>query len=99
MKNTRNIYYWLRVINDMTRQEVADALLISTPYIVAIETGNKKPSKRLSRDYAKLFNAPDTDLCKFEETFKDEHLSSYLYKLLLKFTDCAVLVEEGNTNE
>ncbi len=83
-RTTRTVYYWLRLVNEKTVAFVSLGLLISKSYVRAIETGQKKPSIRLRRSYAKLFKIDENILIEFEDIDKNSKMTTinYLLKLL-----------------
>lgn len=83
MKTTKNIYYWLRLVNDMSQEEVAEQLQISLSYVRAIENEKKIPSKRLRRAYANLFEINEEIIVEFSNE-KTTTLKKFLLLLLQK---------------
>ena len=84
MNTAKNIYYWLRLVNNMTPEEVAEKLQISLSYVRAIENGKKVPSKRLLRSYANLFDIDEKIIIEFSEgemTTTKKFLLSLLQKI------------------
>lgn len=83
--NTKTIYYWLRIINDLSVETVANKLLISVSYVRAIENGKKIPSVRLLRSYANLFEVDENIIVKYsKETSKS--IKEFLLSLLQEIT-------------
>lgn len=83
--NTKTIYYWLRIINDLSVETVANKLLISVSYVRAIENGKKIPSVRLLRSYANLFEIDENIIVKYsKETSKP--IKEFLLSLLQEIT-------------
>lgn len=81
-KKQKSVYFWLRIINDMTQEDVSEKLLISLSYVRAIEAGAKKPSKRLLREYANLFEADESVITEFDATNEELPTKKFLLKLL-----------------
>ena len=83
--NIKTIYYWLRIINDLSVETVANKLLISVSYVRAIENGKKIPSVRLLRSYANLFEVNENIIVKYsKETSKP--IKEFLLSLLQEIT-------------
>lgn len=83
--NSKTIYYWLRIINDLSVETVANKLLISVSYVRAIENGKKIPSIRLLRSYANLFEIDENIIVKYsKETSKP--VKEFLLSLLQEIT-------------
>lgn len=83
--NIKTIYYWLRIINDLSVETVANKLLISVSYVRAIENGKKIPSVRLLRSYANLFEVDENIIVKYsKETSKS--IKEFLLSLLQEIT-------------
>lgn len=82
MSNRKCVYYWLRVLRDMTQEEVADKLLISLSYMRILESGCRKPSKRLVRAYAKLFVVDHELLENFDAENIGKSTKDYLNSLI-----------------
>lgn len=83
--NTKTVYYWLRIINDLSVETVANKLLISVSYVRAIENGKKIPSVRLLRSYANLFEIDENIIVKYsKETSKS--VKEFLLSLLQEIT-------------
>ena len=59
MENNINIFRLLRIARDKKVKELAQDLLITPAYINAIEKGNRIPSERVIRDYARSLNIPE----------------------------------------
>lgn len=83
MKKDMNIFYWLRLANEMTREEVADKLQISVSSLCAIENGGKVPSKRVIRAYANLFDINEKIITEFSKK-KMTIIKKFLLSLLKK---------------
>lgn len=83
--NIKTIYYWLRIVNDLSVETVANKLLISVSYVRAIENGKKIPSVRLLRSYANLFEIDENIIVKYsKETSKP--IKEFLLSLLQEIT-------------
>jgi transcriptional regulator with XRE-family HTH domain len=52
----------LRKLHNLTLNEVADQLKISTSMLGRIEKNNRKPTKELIEKFSKLFNIKEKDL-------------------------------------
>lgn len=87
IKKDKTIYYWLRLVNDMSQEYVAEQLLISLSYVRAIEYGKKKPSKRLLRSYSILFNIDENTILEFENLNELSTTKKILFKLLTIIAD------------
>ena len=72
MNNRKTVYYWLRVINDLSQEEVASKLSIPLSYIQELEFGSKKPSKELLSEYAKFFVIAESELENFDRDNKNK---------------------------
>ena len=83
MNESKSIYYWLRVVNNMTSDEVAKELQISLSYVRAIENGKKIPSVRLKRAYSNLFDIDENIITEFSEK-KMTSTKKFLLLLLQK---------------
>lgn len=82
--NNTNIFRLLRIARDKTIKEVADALLVTPAYVSAIEKGNRNPSKRLIRDYAKIFNIDEKIIELFSEQVAENTKFEQALLMLLK---------------
>ena len=80
MNENKNVYYWLRMINNLSSEQVSEQLQISLSYVRAIETGKKQPSKRLLRVYANLFDIDEEIIVEFS---KKEMTSTKKFLLML----------------
>lgn len=81
----KTVYYWLRIINDMTRESVADGLSISESYVSVIESGRGKPSAKLRNAYAELFGIRDSIITAFEgkeKTWTEKKMKNTLQDLI-----------------
>lgn len=67
-KNNLNIFRLLRIARDKKVKELANDLLVTPAYINAIEKGERKPSERLVRDYARVLNVDPQVIKTFLET-------------------------------
>ena len=67
MQETKNVYYWLRVINDISIEDEAKHLQISCSYVRAIEAGRKQPSKRLIRAFANYVDVDENIIIEFSK--------------------------------
>ena len=83
--NTKTIYYWLRIINDLSVEIVANKLLISVSYVRAIENGKKIPSARLLRSYANLFEIDENIIVKYSKE-PSKSVKEFLLSLLQEIT-------------
>ncbi len=87
MNEKKNVYYWLRMINNLSSEQVSEQLQISLSYVRAIETGKKQPSKRLLRAYANLFDIDEEIIFEFS---KKEMTSTKKFLLMLLQKICKV---------
>lgn len=55
-RSSRSRVYYLRVINEMTQKELADALGVSQEMISAIELNKRCAGRKLSKKLAAYFN-------------------------------------------
>lgn len=67
-KSNLNIFRLLRIARDKKVKELANDLLVTPAYINAIEKGERKPSERLVRDYARVLNVDPQVIKTFLET-------------------------------
>jgi transcriptional regulator with XRE-family HTH domain len=81
-KNNANIYRLLRIANDISVNDMADKLLVSRAYVNEIESGRKKPSKRLIRSYAQVFGINEDILYTFAPDRETDPFGKILSKLL-----------------
>ena len=58
-RENRNIFRLLRIARDRKVKDLADGLLVTPAYINAIEKGDRQPSERLVRDYAKAHDVDE----------------------------------------
>lgn len=83
-----NTFRLLRIARNMTIQELTEKLSISRAYAHTIENGERLPSKRLLRDYARLYGVAPELLTDFKPENqpepKYENAMLYLLKELLK---------------
>lgn len=77
--NTTNIYRLLRIAKGKTVPELAKELEVTPAYVYGIEKGIKNPSKRLTRDYARVLEVDE----EIFETFNNEKPQGPFEKLLL----------------
>lgn len=86
-----NIFHLLRIARNTTIQELTEKLSISRAYVCLIENGERLPSKRLLRDYARLFGVSTELLQNFDPQKqpepKYENSMLYLLKEILKKKD------------
>ena len=80
-----NIFRLLRIARDKKVKELAEELLVTPAYINAIEKGNRQPSERLIRDYAKVLNVDEQLIKMFlEEPISNKSFEHFLLFLLQK---------------
>ena len=58
-RENRNIFRLLRIARDRKVKDLADELLVTPAYINAIEKGDRQPSERLVRDYARALDVDE----------------------------------------
>lgn len=81
-----NVYRMIRIIRDKSVKEVAKELLVTPAYINAIEKGDREPSERLIRDYARVLEVDAKTINDFkmrqnqEQTF--ERIMLYMLKVI-----------------
>lgn len=81
--NSLNIFRLLRIARDKKVKDLANNLLVTPAYINAIEKGNKKPSERLIRDYAKVLNVDEQIIRNFsKKTTSNTNFEHFLLSLL-----------------
>lgn len=81
--NQLNVFRLLRIARDKRVKDLAEELSISTAYINAIENGDKFPSDRLLRDYAKALGVNEEVIRMFKpEEYKDQKFENALLYLL-----------------
>lgn len=81
--NQSNIFRLLRIARDKKVKELAEDLLVTPAYINAIEKGDRKPSERLIRDYAKVLNVDEEIIKNFsKETPSNNSFERLLLSLL-----------------
>lgn len=73
--NKLNIFRLLRIARDKKVKELADELRVTPAYINAIEKGDRKPSERLIRDYAKALDVDEYIIKNFSD--KDKSYTSF----------------------
>lgn len=67
MKNNNlNVFRLLRIARDIKVKDLAEELQVTPAYINAIENGERFPSNRLLRDYAKALNVKEEVILNFE---------------------------------
>ena len=77
-----NVFRLLRIARNLKVKQVAESLDVSTAYIIAIEKGDKFPSVRLLREYAKVLNVSADILLTFQPA--DDSGSMVFERTLLK---------------
>ena len=70
------------MVNDMSQDDAAEKLMISKSYIRAIETGEKKPSKRLLKLYSIIFDVNEEIIITFDDKSKLTPTKKFLFDLL-----------------
>ena len=81
IKKKKSVYYWLRVIHDMSQEEVAEKLLISKSYVRMLEAGDKTPSKRLLLAYSELFGIDKSVIEEMDALDKNIPTKQFLLRL------------------
>lgn len=79
-----NIYRLLRIAKDLKAKEVANKLRVATAYVSAIEKGERTPSVRLRRNYAKLFQIDEDYIVSFTPEKDFEHTMLKLLEFICK---------------
>ena len=80
-----NIFRLLRIARDKKVKELAEELLVTPAYINAIEKGDRQPSERLIRDYAKVLNIDEQIIKMFlKEPTSNKSFEHFLLSLLQK---------------
>lgn len=64
---TLNVFRLLRIARDIKVPELAKTLKVTSAYINAIEKGERTPSERLLRDYAKALNVSEELIITFSK--------------------------------
>lgn len=86
-----NIYRLLRIARDKKVKELANDLLVTPAYINAIEKGDRTPSERLIRDYARALDVDVQIIKTFSSTSVSnsnfEHLLLVLLQKICSFDD------------
>ncbi len=86
-----NIFRLLRIARDKKVKDLADELLVTPAYINAIEKGDRKPSKRLVRDYAKALAIDEKVIQEFSDVDNSgtdfEHFLLSLLQKICSFDD------------
>lgn len=83
-----NIYRLLRIARDKKVKELADDLLVTPAYINAIEKGDRTPSDRLIRDYARALNIDEQIIKNFStESATNTSFEKLLLSLLQAIVD------------
>ena len=86
-RNT-NIFHLLRIAKGLSIKELAEQLSITPAYIHAIENGEKFPSDRLLRDYAKALEVDENIIRNFsEENCKGKKFEQILLSVLRMICD------------
>ena len=80
----KTVYFWLRLLSEYDVKYVANELQVSETYIRAIESCAKRPSKRLIRTYARLFNIDESIIYQYETQPEGVSTAQYLLHLLMK---------------
>jgi transcriptional regulator with XRE-family HTH domain len=62
-----NVFRLLRIARDIKVPELAKTLKVTSAYINAIEKGERTPSERLLRDYAKALNVSEDLIITFSK--------------------------------
>lgn len=79
-----NIYRLIRIARDKKVKDLANDLMVTPAYINAIEKGERVPSVRLVRNYAKILNIDEKIIQKYHDnidSYKDyEHIMLSLLK-------------------
>ena len=82
-ENEINIFKLMRVVRGITAKELAKRLHVSGSYIHAIETGDRKPSKKLYSKYLEALQFDDEIIKKFiKQSKKCTTYEQSLYCLL-----------------
>ena len=85
-KSKLNVFRLLRIARKMRVKDVAEELAITPAYIHAIENGEKFPSGRLLRDYAKVLDVKEETILTFkpeeQKTPRFENALLYLLKII-----------------
>lgn len=79
-----NIYRLLRIAKDLKAKEVANKLRVATAYVSTIEKGERTPSVRLRRNYAKLFQIDEDYIVSFTPEKDFEHTMLKLLEFICK---------------
>lgn len=82
MDKNLNIFRMLRIARDVSSREIAEKLRVTPAYISLIESGKKKPSTRLIKDYAEVLGVSEDIILNFKPENNNENLS--FEKTLLK---------------
>lgn len=81
-----NIYRLLRIARDKKVKELAEELLVTPSYINAIEKGERKPSDRIIREYARVLDVDEEIIKNFSEN-NNTKFEEVLLSLLKKICD------------
>lgn len=82
MDNSYNIYRLLRIARDMKVKDLAEIMRVTPAYINAIEKGERVPSERLIREYARALNVDEQLLKNFTTEYVDNSFERTMLKLL-----------------
>lgn len=90
-KNNLNVFRLLRIARNLKVKDVAEELSITPAYIHAIENGEKFPSGRLLRDYAKVLGVKEDTILNFkpeeQKNPKFENALLYLLQIICKLDE------------
>lgn len=86
--NNLNIFRLLRIARDKKVKDIANELSVTSAYINAIENGERFPSERLLRDYAKVLEVNEEIIKNFKpEKQKNQRFEHILLRILQMICD------------
>jgi len=83
-KEVMTVFESLRIINGFSVREVADKLGVTSVYIRAIESGERKPSRNVIEGLSKVFGIRPSQLLYLSEEV-EENKHKYNYRASLEF--------------
>lgn len=90
-----NIYRLLRIARDKKVKDIAEKLNVTSAYINAIESGDRKPSKKLLKDYAQALDVKEETILYFHHISKKEMKFEHF---MLKILQIICKVDNGTLN-
>gem|GEM_PF-1475392 len=81
-KETKSVFELLRICGGLTIKNVAEALNVTPSYVRQIETGERKPSRRIIEGFSMVFNVKPSQLLYLSEEMTEK---KYNYQESLLF--------------